>query len=551
MNRSKILLFALSFAALGAVAGAQPAAPPKAPAAAAPAPAPQATPAPAGEPIVVGDDETPWQHFLEQYYKVYKVPKKMAVRQSDGTAWPSAYLKAPMEIVKEDEDYLYLRNLPIEDPRSSNHKSWLAHQYQQIRIEQRLQNLKGKIVIDPTAPFAPLPYTDVLELSDASKGLSDQGQWQTGLAVVDINHDGLLDLVVPPARGEHSTPHVVLQQKDGSWKQIEVQWPKEVPWDYGDVVAADFDGDGEIDLAFAIHFKSSWVVYGVKGSGGTKFDRPQELPRINGTVTSRALAVGDFNHDGRPDLAVLGELDIDMSTNLQLGNGLVTVVLNTPGGWKPVDLGAKRVFGDHLAVADFDGDGWPDVLCSKNTNGDTPFLFLNRAAGTRWVGVPPTGIPWMPYVFGVGAVRRAGRPPLAALAAMQSVRWEGSLHQVNTLLLADLTKDGSLKQTVELLRKDGVYFSALGVGDLDGDGRDDVIVGDERGNLRIFLDWGGSWVEEKCPELPAREAWISNIVVTDLDGDGRNEILVEATTAKEPGYIRVYRVARRTAPRLP
>ena len=129
---------------------------------------------------------------------------------------------------------------------------------------------------------------------------------------------------------------------------------------------------------------------------------------------------------------------------------------------------------------------------------------------------------------------------------MQSVRWRGAQHQVSTLLLAELAKDGSLKQVVELLRKDGVYFSALGVGDLDGDGRDDVVVGDERGNLRIFLNWGdGTWVEERCPELKETGAWVSSITVADLNGDGHNEIVVEATSARSHGYLKVYRVEKR------
>ena len=502
---------------------------------------PAATPAPAVEPTP-GPEIDPWARFMATYYDVVKVQKQWVVRHPDGTAWPHRFVKSYMEVVQEDDEYVWLRNLPIEDERSASHEAWLQREYSDIRVQDQIAELGKRFVLNPDEVIPPPPFTDRLTLTERKAGLPDSGQWQTGLAIADLNGDRRPDLVVPPARGQMSTPNLLLQQADGSFALAPAEWPADVPWDYGDVAAADFDGDGAVDLAFAIHFKSSYLVHGVKGSGGLKYDRPVKLPFAGGgTITSRAFALGDFNRDKRPDIAVLAELDLDMATNVNLSTGLVSVLLNEPGGFRAVDMKAVRVYGDHIAVADFDGDGWDDVLVAKNTNHDTPFLFFNRDKGERWQGADVSGLPWMPYVFGVAAIEGGKGPALAALAAMQSVRWENVQRQINFVAVAAVGENGRLAQQVELARfESSVFLSAAAAGDLDGDGRADVVVGDIRGGVRIFLNREGGWLEERCPELQLAKARISYLEVSDLDRDGRPELLIEATTGAEQGFIKIF-----------
>jgi hypothetical protein len=505
---------------------------------------PAATPVPTVAPAP-GPELGPWEQFMSHYYDVVKVEKKWIIRHPDGTVWPHRFVKSYMEIVQEDDEYVWLRNLPLEDERSSSHEAWLEHEYSQIRAEDRIADLQKRFVLNPDEVVPPPAFTDRLTLVERPSGLPDTGQWQTGLAIADVNGDRRPDLIVPPARGQMAPPNLFLQKPDGSFGFARAEWPTDVPWDYGDVAAADFDGDGVLDLAFAIHFKPSYVVHGVKGSGGRRYDRPVRLPLAGGgKITSRAFALGDFNRDRRPDIAVLAELDLDMATNLNLNTGLVSVLLNEPDGWRAVDLGAVRVYGDHVVVADFDGNGWDDVLVAKNTNHDTPFLFFNRDKGERWQGGDVSGLPWMPYVFGVAAVSGAKGPADVALAAMQSVRWEGVQRQINFVAVATVDPEGRLAQQVELARFESqVYLSAAAAGDLDGDKRSDVVVGDIRGGVRIFLNRRDGWLEERSPELQLPKARISCLEVGDFDRDGRPELLVEATTGAEEGFIKVFSVA--------
>ncbi|MEM4188096.1 MAG: VCBS repeat-containing protein [Candidatus Hadarchaeum sp.] len=490
---------------------------------------------------MAGDE---WERFLRDYYRVLKVPKKFVVPQPDGTYWPHLFIKSKMEKVGEDEEFVYLRNLPIEDPRSASHEAWVLHESRELTYLDRVEELKKHKVIDPTEVFAPMPFTRWLSFEEVSNGLPSDGQWQTALAVVDINKDGLLDIVTPPARQEpNGRGHIFLQGKGMTWKEANVRWPGDVPWDYGAVVCEDFDRDGILDLVFAFHFKSMWLLHGASSSDGVlTFDRAEKLPQAHGSVTSRALAVGDFDGDRRPDLAVLAELDLDLGSVTNIESGLVYVLLNKPAGWKVVDLGGKRIYGDFIRVADLDGDGWADVIAAKNTNADVPFAFLNRERGDKWEAVSPSGLPWMPYVFSVAASRNRRGPDWVALAMMQSVRWGGVQHQVNTVRLAKLGTGNTLVDTGELLRYDGAYLSAVAVGDLGGDGHQDVVVGAGDGTLTVFVNRGkGLWLQEMgSPKLP--EARISYLEVKDLDGDGLNELIVMATTSGQPGFIKVFRV---------
>src|SRR5262249_39792183 len=122
------------------------------------------------------------------------------------------------------------------------------------------------------------------------------------------------------------------------------------------VAVRDFNGDGKLDLAVANYiFSNNVTILLGDGKGG--------FPNANSSTVSagsnpHSVAVGDFNGDGKPDLAV---------ANLSSNN--VTVLLNTceahpcagiafaqPTG-SPFGAGSTP---ESVAVGDFNGDGKPD-----------------------------------------------------------------------------------------------------------------------------------------------------------------------------------------------
>lgn len=113
-----------------------------------------------------------------------------------------------------------------------------------------------------------------------------------------------------------------------------------------DLAAADFDGDGNLDLA-SVDTRDSVSV--LLGNGNGTFSSPMMFAVNSGP---KDIATADFNGDGIADLAVS---EFDNSASVLLGNG--------DGTFETQNLLAKLGFfgGRTLAVADFDGDGWTDV----------------------------------------------------------------------------------------------------------------------------------------------------------------------------------------------
>lgn len=201
---------------------------------------------------------------------------------------------------------------------------------------------------------------------------------QTSIVVADFNGDGKLDFAQGFLRyPDSSTSAVFLGKGDGTF---EAPITSTLPPGVQDLAAGDFNGDGKLDLAVM----TSSDVGEVDSLNNTKDAVLLLLGKGDGSFTSTAtysvgpsaamIAAGDFNGDGKLDLAVMnatgGQNDTSSTVSLLFGKGDGTFTAGMS-----VPIAHLR----SIAVGDFNGDGKLDLAASTDSG---VAVFLGHGDGT-------------------------------------------------------------------------------------------------------------------------------------------------------------------------
>jgi FG-GAP-like repeat len=356
-----------------------------------------------------------------------------------------------------------------------------------------------------------------------SPGTSTQ---QTGCLILDIDKDGLNDIVVT-SRSVGSRM-VWYRRGEAGWTVFPIDRGLNI--EAGGAIA-DIDGDGDLDLVFGEDYTGSKLYWWENPYPKFAMDTPWTRREIKGSggQMHHDQIFGDFEGKGVDQLAFWVQRDQE----LRLAD-----IPRDPSGdrpWSSVQI-AKVGPAEGLAKADIDADGKPDLIGGgywfKHQEGSKfrPILIDKDAVFTR---------------ASAGQLVEGGSPEIVFVAGdgVGPLRWFER-------------HDGDW--TTHELLSNVVHGHSLDLADVDRDG-----------HLDIFCAEMAQWTEEaKIPDNPQAHMWIfygdgrgrfvkSLLAVgvdnhesrlADLDGDGDLDIVLKPYTRGAPG-IEVW-LNSGTGPRL-
>ena len=296
--------------------------------------------------------------------------------------------------------------------------------------------------------------------------------WAVAAAWVDVNNDGLLDLFVVdymqwkydskplcsfqgkadfchPRLYKGQPNQLFLNKGDGKFEDVSAKWGIRDHVSRGmGVGVADYDQDGRPDLFVPNDAFYNSLFHNLGGKfEEVAFPAGVALPEDGSFVSGMGVDFRDFNNDGYPDIAFTALNNQTFPVFLNTGKGAFREV-TTPSGMRTLSL---RMAGYGVGLFDFDNDGWKDLFVARGHVASLPqpgadldqpnTVFRNSGAGGKWQALTEEA--------GLNA-----RPPA---------------------------------------RHRGCAF-----GDLDGDGRIDVVVTALAGDAEIWMnrsEGAGHWLE--------------------------------------------------------
>ncbi len=204
------------------------------------------------------------------------------------------------------------------------------------------------------------------------------------LTVADFNQDGNLDVALTSVLNNQ----VIVLLGDGTGRlQSDLKGPFLTGFLPLSIVHGDFNGDGKVDLVVAN--ETSLTVLLGDGTGG--FAAQPDIG-LAGAYDLRSLAVGDLDGDGKLDLAVSNSDSPISNVFVLLGDGT--------GSFEPAASGPVNSPGSPFAVAlaDFNNDGRLDIAVS-NADGGTVSVFLGASTAVSSLALTTSSAPTVAVPF--------------------------------------------------------------------------------------------------------------------------------------------------------
>jgi hypothetical protein len=347
------------------------------------------------------------------------------------------------------------------------------------------------------------------------------GRGPKWISVADINRDGNPDIVV--ANADSGTVTVLLG--DGKEHFHEAAGSPfaagSLPNDLG---IADMNGDGNLDLIVANHQSPYLTILLGDGRGGFRPSRDSPID-VHSMPHPHGVAVADFNGDGKPDVATdsWGNNQIE----LLLGDGKGG--LGTPGHYIAV---GHRPY-ERLRSADFNHDGFADIVTTNLDDGTVSVLLGDGRGNFRNAPGAPFSAGAKPWQVSVADVDGDGNADLVVIPYQRDIG--DASENVVTVLTGDGRGSFRLMPGPALSLNNCRGANSVTAGDLAGDGNQVLAVYcAESRNVMLFERSHAGRFE--ASSVPSKGGW-GSVTVARLTKDRRGALI---TANNEDGMITIY-----------